>query len=53
MLRSDEQMLHESQAPERELDSAGLQSRRSVRAAVLDHPELTERLQFTIWAPPP
>jgi len=46
-------MLYRSQAPERELDSTGSQTRRSICIAVLDHPELTERSQFAIWASPP
>jgi hypothetical protein len=53
MLRSDEQMFYRSQAPERELGSTASQTRRSIRNAVLDHPELTERPQSAIWAPPP
>jgi hypothetical protein len=53
MLRSGVQMLYRSQAPERELDSTGSQTRRGIRIAVLDHPELTERSQFAIWASPP
>jgi hypothetical protein len=53
VLRSDEQLFYRSQARERELDSTGSQTRRSIRIAVLDHPELTERSQFAIWASPP
>jgi hypothetical protein len=53
MLRSGVQMLYRSQAPERELDSTGSQTHRSIRIAVVDYPELTERPQFAIWAPPP
>jgi hypothetical protein len=53
MLRSDEQLFYRSQPPERKLDSTGSQTRRSIRIAVLDHAELTERSQFAIWASPP
>jgi hypothetical protein len=53
MLRSDEQLFYRSQPPKRELDSIGSQTRRSIRIAVLDHPELTEHPQFAIWASPP
>jgi hypothetical protein len=53
MLRSDEQLFYRSQPPERKLDSTGSQTRRSIRIAVLDHPELTEHPQFAIWASPP
>ena len=53
MLRSNEQLFYRSQPPERELHSTGSQTRRCIRIAVLDHPELTERSQFAIWASPP
>jgi hypothetical protein len=50
MLRS--QMFYRLQEPERELDSTGSRTHRSIRIAVVDHPELPERLQFGMWAAP-